>query len=248
MSLLAYRSSPAELERTDDLLALSPSAGQCALDVGARDGHFSRLLAERFDTVVALDLQRPSFEHPRVQTVQGNLTGLDFPDGQFDFVLCAEVLEHIPPPQLRQACAELQRVCSARLLIGVPNGQDLRVGRTTCAHCGGINPPWGHVNRFDAASLAALFPQFRVLTQHLVGRSHERTNAISSWLMDRAGNPYGTYAQQEPCIHCGAAIGAPAARSLGQKLLTKLAFWSRWPSEVLHKPRGNWLHLLLERR
>ncbi|WP_374437513.1 methyltransferase domain-containing protein [Inhella sp.] len=248
MSLSAYRSSPAEQERTRDLLSLSPGSGRRALDIGARDGHFSRLLAERFQEVVALDLQRPEFEHPGVLTVQGDLTALDFPDGAFDFVLCAEVLEHIPPQLLHQACHELQRVCCGRLLIGVPNGQDLRVGRTTCARCGGFNPPWGHVNRFDAGSLAALFPQFRVASHHLVGHTRERSNALSAWLMDLAGNPYGTYAQQEPCVHCGGGIGAPAPRSLGQKVLTKLAFWARWPSEALHPPRGNWLHLLLERR
>jgi hypothetical protein len=66
--------------------------------------------------------------------------------------------------------------------------------------------------------------------------------------MDRAGNPYGTYSQQEPCVHCGGALGAPRPRSLAQKVATKLAFWARWPSQRLAPTRGNWLHMRLRKR
>lgn len=52
MDLSAYRASTSERERTNDLLRLMPNSGDIALDVGARDGHFSRLLAERFATVL----------------------------------------------------------------------------------------------------------------------------------------------------------------------------------------------------
>ena len=38
MDLTAYRHSEREQARTNDLLALMPTTGRCALDVGARDG------------------------------------------------------------------------------------------------------------------------------------------------------------------------------------------------------------------
>ena len=53
-----YRASPNEQKRTWDLLSLTPLKGRRALDIGARDGHFSLLLAERFDEVIALDLRK----------------------------------------------------------------------------------------------------------------------------------------------------------------------------------------------
>ena len=248
MSLAQYRASPLEIQRTDDLLRLMPAVGASALDVGARDGHFSVLLAERFDRVTALDLTLPSISHPKVECVQGDATRLAYPDASFDFVFCAEVLEHIPAELLGTVCGELQRVCKGQLLIGVPYRQDTRVGRTTCRSCGGKNPPWAHLNSFDDARLGALFAGSTLRGKSFVGQSTERTNALSCWLMDLAGNPFGTYAQEEPCIHCDRPLVAPPPRSFQRKVLTKLAFWARKPTTLFSRPRPNWIHLLLARK
>ena len=96
------------------------------LDVGARDGHFSRLLTEHFEHVTALDLAKPQFCLDRVLPVQGDVTHLQFPDNEFDVVFCAEVLEHIPT--LEKACSEIARVARRALVIGVPYKQDTRLG------------------------------------------------------------------------------------------------------------------------
>ncbi len=245
LDLSAYRASPAERRRTQDLLDLIPGRGELALDIGARDGHFSHLLAQRFDKVVALDLQRPRIDHPRIECLQGDAAALQFASESIDFVLCAEVLEHIPPHLLGEVCAELQRVSADKILIGVPYRQDIRVGRTTCQACGGKNPPWGHVNSFDEHRLAALFDQCTVTATSYVGQTTDSTNALSCLLMDLAGNPYGTYKQEEPCIHCGARLAPPPPRDLPKKVLTRLAFWSRAATTALQAPRPNWIHMLL---
>ncbi|MDT8363399.1 MAG: class I SAM-dependent methyltransferase [Nitrosomonas sp.] len=246
--LEVYRASEREQMRTADLFRLMPARGVgLALDVGARDGHFSRLMTQRFDKVVALDLVKPDFQIQGVDCVAGDATALAFPDAHFDFVLCAEVLEHIPPQKLATACRELARVCRGQLLIGVPDRQDLRVSRTTCQVCGRSNPPWGHVNSFDDRRLRVLFEGCAVREVSRVGVTNETTNALSAWLMDLAGNPYGTYGQEEPCVHCGAALGRPAPRALPQKLLTKLAFWIRSATAPLTKPRANWVHVLFSK-
>lgn len=247
MSLVEYRASPLEMLRTEDLLRLAPSEGSRCLDVGARDGHFARLFAERFSRVVALDLSKPQIDHPRIDCIEASAARMPFESRAFDFVFCAEVLEHIDPSILPVVCGELMRVSSGAVLVGVPYRQDLRIGRTTCRACGGKNPPWGHVNRFDEASIASLFPGFRVLQFSYVGSVRNATNAISAALMDAAGNPYGTYDQDEPCIHCGAALGDPPRRTVVQRALTKLAFWARRASELRAEPRANWMHALLVR-
>ena len=77
------------------------------LDVGARDSHFSLLLAKYFETVTALELEKPRIEHPFVITVAGDVTNPQFNDNAFDCVFCTEVLEHVP--NIEKACKEIIR-------------------------------------------------------------------------------------------------------------------------------------------
>ncbi len=221
--------------------------GDSALDIGARDGFISKLLADHFAAVTALDLQRPQIDHERIRCVQGDITALGFPDASFDLVFCAEVLEHIPPHLLATACRELARVAGQYVLIGVPYRQDIRVGRTTCSRCHKVSPPYGHVNTFDQSRLSQLFPGLTVAKRSFVGETNEHTNSVSSALMDWAGNPYGTYSQDEPCGHCGAVLTNPPERTALQKAATKLAFVGTGLQQRFVKPHGNWIHLLLKK-
>lgn len=248
MGMAEYRSSEAEQQRTSDLLSLMPVSGDTALDIGARDGHFSRLLAKHFRKVIALDLEKPKFEYPDVVCIEGNVSYLPFPDNHVEFVFCAEVLEHIPMPQLKTACDEIQRASSDRILIGVPYKQDIRLGRTTCSACGGKNPPWGHVNTFDETYLSELFPLFEIERINFVGTTRANTNWLSVALMDYAGNPYGTYDQEETCIFCGSKLGNPAKRNIAQLISTKLAFWVQAVGNLFVSPRGNWIHILFRKK
>jgi hypothetical protein len=190
---MVNRNSAVEKQRIADLMRLLPSSIDTVVDIGARDGFISKLLAERFLKVTALDLEKPSIDHRRIHCVQGDVTGLDFQDATFDLVFCTEVLEHISTPLFVKACDELSRVSSRYLLIGVPYKQDIRVERTTCRACGKKNPPWGHVNSFDESKLRRLFPAFEIVNVSFVGMGRRRTNFLSCILMDMAGNPYGTY-------------------------------------------------------
>ena len=244
MDLTEYRNSDLEQKRIRDLINLLPQHGGSVLDIGARDGYISNLLTEFFDLVTALDLTTPDIRNEKVRCVKGDLTALDFPDGCFDFVLCAEVLEHIPPKVLGKACLELQRVTRGHLVVGVPFRQDIRVGRTTCSACGGKNPPWGHVNIFDKSRLKRLFPEMAIEKISLVGKNDSATNFLSTYLMDLAGNPYGTYSQEELCVFCSSKLKAPAQRSYLQKAETRLALLINMMQKPFIKAHPNWIHVL----
>jgi len=250
MDLSEYRQSESEQRRADDLMQhirRVSGEGKSVLDIGARDGHFSLLLAQLSDEVTALDLQKPSISHSKVTCVQGEATNLEFDDNAFDLVFCAEVLEHIPPHLLEETASELIRVSRHFLIIGVPYKQDTRVGRTTCYSCGGKNPPWGHVNSFDEDRLANLFPSCRVNEVSYVGESSSHTNFMSAFLMDVAGNPYGTYNQEEECIHCGERLISPPERTVPQKFLTRAAFYMTYFQRRFSKPHPNWIHILFHK-
>jgi ubiquinone/menaquinone biosynthesis C-methylase UbiE len=250
IDLTEYRLSDLERQRTGDLMRLAglvANSRGAALDIGARDGHFSCLLAEHFRSVTALDLDKPSVRHAGVHCVEGDITSPDFGDNSFDFILCAEVLEHIPPDLLQRACFELSRVCREYLLVGVPYKQELRSERTTCFTCGKKNPPWGHVNRFDQQQLIALFPVLNACEVSFVGETNTCANLASTLLMDLAGNPYGTYMQEEPCVHCGSKLKIPPERTLMQKVLTRAAYWARDIQKPFSKPHPKWIHVLFKK-
>lgn len=241
-----FRDEPQEQARIGNLLTLLPNAGR-VLEIGARDGYISVRLAERFDAVTALDLEKVAIDHPRIETVKGDVRALEFPDASFDAVLCAEVLEHIPPADLPQACRELARVCAGTLVVGVPYKQDLRLAQTSCSHCGGINPPWGHVNSFDEARLDSLFSPLTPVNTAWIGATRLGTNALCCALMNYAGNPWGTYSQDEPCVHCGQALGNPRPRNFSEKLASGLAARLNALQQTFSAERPNWIHRVYRR-
>jgi len=245
--LSVYRNSAAEQRRTGDLMALIPPGLRSALDIGARDGYLSRMLAERIPRVVALDLERPQVEHAGIECVQGDATALAYGNGAFDLVFCAEVLEHLPGDLLDRACAELARVAGQYVVIGVPYKQDLRTDRSTCQQCGTKNPPWGHVNSFDERRLLALFPGYALVQHSFVGLGSKQTNALSCLLMDLAGNPYGTYVQKEGCVACGKQLGTPAPRTIAQRCLTRAAVLTQKLQGLFLTRHPNWIHVLLKK-
>jgi SAM-dependent methyltransferase len=145
---LNWRESAIEKTRVRDLMELLPDQVGNAVDIGARDGFISSLLADRGAVVTALDLTQPQINDTRITCVKGDATALSFGSDHFDLVFCAEVLEHIPSALLEKACSELARVSRRYLLIGVPYKQNLRLDRSTCSHCGKTNPPWGARKQF----------------------------------------------------------------------------------------------------
>ncbi|MBI3680692.1 MAG: class I SAM-dependent methyltransferase [Acidobacteria bacterium] len=245
MDLVKYRQQEIEGLRTQDLLRLLPKARRSILEIGARDGHHSRLLAEHFQAVTALDLEKPAFAAERVTTVKGDVTALEFPDNAFDSILCAEVLEHVPA--VERAAAEITRVVRYDVLIGVPCRQDTRVGKMTCRRCGRINPCCGHVHSFDEQRIRRLFGGLEVVETSFVGVRHERTNPVSCWLMNVAGNPWGTYDQVEGCVYCGARMEPPASRTVLEKAASRLATrLDRW-QQVVSRPTAGWIHVLFRK-
>lgn len=251
MDLAAYRNHPREQERINSLLGIIPKGNETILEIGARDGYISQKLARRFQAVVALDLKKPEIDHPGVLPVQGDVASLRFSDNEFDCVLCSEVLEHIPPRLLQRACDEMIRVARNHIIVGVPYEEENRIGRTTCAYCGGKNPPYGHVNSFSKVRLERLFTGLKVESVEFAGREKRvRTNRLSVALMDLAGNPYGTYEQEESCIHCCRKLTPPMAYRPFLKKVCSISSWAlRKVQNVRHRSQLKpiWIHMVFSR-
>jgi glycosyltransferase involved in cell wall biosynthesis len=247
IDLTSYRSSAREQARISDLLASIPKGYSSVLDIGARDGYISNLLAADFAAVTALDLEKPQIANEKIFTVKGDVTQLDYPDNAFDVVVCTEVLEHIPSHLLDRACRETSRVAKYAVVVGVPYRQDRRLGRTDCVFCGKQNPCWGHVNDFDEVRLKRLFEGLVPIKTSFVGRTKDRTNPVSAYLMHKARNPWGTYEQDEPCIHCGNRMIKPGDRTLFEGVCGRLASVLNGVQSLFVPWQSIWIHMVFQK-
>ena len=245
--LAQQRLSKREQLRIGDLMELTPR-GARILEIGARDCYLSKRLTALYEEVVALDLEQPHIDHPGITPVRGDVTRLDFPDNSCDTVFCTEVLEHVASEQLQTACNEIARVTRRYAVIGVPYRQDLRADRTRCAHCGTINPPTGHLNRFDRDRLLQLFAGMTPLRVRTIGRGRATTNPLSVALYRMCGYPYGSYDQEEGCIHCGQALCRPTINRLQWALCLIARTLNRIQYLLYGRFQPIWIHLLLEKR
>ncbi len=227
------------------VLSMLPNRVSNVLEIGSRHGVMTRQLAQRFRSVTALDLIEPKLEIDRVQTTAGNVERLHFEDESFDCIICTEVLEHVP--DFVSAGRELARVTRGYLLVSVPYCQDRRVGRMTCSQCGGINPPNGHLTSFDEARLANLFPGLTPVKVSYLAENRERTNAVAVWLQDMAGNPYGTYWQEEPCIYCGGKMQQPKKFAFHQRAAASVGVRLYDLQVRFNAPKATWIVMLLQK-
>ena len=133
-------------ERT---LALSKSSkGGRALDFGGGNGVLLRELSHRFDEVVCIDLNADIAREvariyglPNVQVLSEDIFKLGLPDGHFNVVIAAQVLEHIL--DLGPLSGEISRLLApgGELLVSAPSENRIyKIGRRLA----GYTKPWDH--------------------------------------------------------------------------------------------------------
>lgn len=106
--------------------ALDARRGDSILDAGCGTGLVTRTYARPGIDITAFDLSQASLDslarHVAATFVQGDITAMPFADGQFDKVLCANTLQHLPTPALREgAIAELARVSRGKVIVTAHN-------------------------------------------------------------------------------------------------------------------------------
>ena len=112
------------------LLRLLPGAGngRRLLDLGCADGYLSRLFSERGFSVTAIDGAAPQ---PRtfpdgVRFLEADLDrGLPPLEGNFDFVVCADILEHLRDPDALLRGIRSKMSHGGKLIASLPNSGNI---------------------------------------------------------------------------------------------------------------------------
>ena len=133
-----YQSSAYERRKYEYVLACAlkqGSASGSALEVGCSVGVFSRMLAEHFEKVTAIDISREALaaasyynrEARNLRFVHSNLQSFAAAQEQYDVIFCAEILYYIAQKDIEVVCRQLERYLSPRgiivLVTGVPSQQ-----------------------------------------------------------------------------------------------------------------------------
>lgn len=152
---------------TVDFQHLDLAPGSRILDIGCGSGrHVAAAYAMQNATVVGADPCLNDLEQARSRMqyhdrlgAHGNgrwhltaadITSLPFPDGEFDLVVCSEVLEHIPDHH--RAMSEIVRVLKPErhLVVSVPRRWPESLCWLSRSYC---SMPGGHVRIYRAAEL-----------------------------------------------------------------------------------------------
>lgn len=145
------------LER--EVIALAPAT---LLDAGCGEGVVTGWLAAALPeaSITGADGRADALDDlrrraPGVRAVQADLYDLPFAAGEFDVVVCTEVLEHLERP--RDALRELARVARRHVVITVPHEPFFRGGNLARGrYVGRLGSTPGHLNTWGRRGFTRL--------------------------------------------------------------------------------------------
>jgi SAM-dependent methyltransferase len=220
------------------------------LDVGCGNGAISNDFCSG-RKVVACDRSEAALAHVSTDKVVASCDNLPFGDQSFDYVLCSEVIEHLPEDIFENTLKELSRVTRKLLVLTVPN-REVRFERMTrCACCHARYHMFGHLRSFrKPQDISARFSDFEIDFVGYCG--HERPAACGP-LIRLQRLLLGDWPGHEVmiCPRCGSKAAARNLRPSGTlRRLIEILGWFTDRAQWRFTPRPvlSWMVLRLARK
>ena len=146
------------------------------LDIGCSEGHFVEKM-KHCKKCVGIDVDEKYLENAKKRFAKGvflkmNATKLDFKNKEFDWILCTEVLEHIP--NYKKALKEMSRVNKKFLLITIPLEKAL--WWNTIRKLGFPKETRGHVHALIVKDIEKNLPQYKLVKKKFIATPSQRLN------------------------------------------------------------------------
>jgi ubiquinone/menaquinone biosynthesis C-methylase UbiE len=114
------------LAREEEVLSLLQriKPEESLLEVGCSEGHYLHKMKGKCKRTVGVDIEEERIEEAKARNQETEFyliephKGLPFKDREFDWVLCTEVLEHVPDWQ--KTLAEVKRLAKKFVLLTIP--------------------------------------------------------------------------------------------------------------------------------
>ena len=170
-----------ETEKLSAILDILPVGVGSILDVGCGAGWMLAALRSRCEWAVGLDISLEGLKHVDSAKAMASGTNLPFPNGSFDLILCAEVLEHYRDAALETAVSELARVSRERVLVTVPFEEKRLLNMVCCERCLTEFHSSLHMRSFREGDVAALFRPhgFTMTAVRKTGRESYRSERVA---------------------------------------------------------------------
>jgi SAM-dependent methyltransferase len=159
-SLWGVTPTKAKQKRITVTQSLLPSDTTSILDLGCGDGVITNQIAENGINVVDADFSQIALKFAKGKRVLASVDSIPFADQQFDTVVCAETIEHLPDGIYEKTLSEIERVACRYIIISTPNQEYLPDANIKCEQCGNIFHRDQHVRRLDSNIHKNFFRKF----------------------------------------------------------------------------------------
>ena len=135
------------------------------MTIGVGDLYLERKLQSDLREIYLLDPGEKSIEQARVtlgrtqdRAKVGYSQAIPYADGEFDYVVMSEVLEHLDNDVLAATISEVFRVLSpsGKFVGTVPYNEDIQAAQVMCPHSSEVFHRVGHVQSFTVERLTGL--------------------------------------------------------------------------------------------